>query len=416
MSSQLRPLTNTSAEVLLWQSRLRIAIAALAAGIEVALQQAGVLRGSALQLLACVAGYVLVTAIVTLRIRATGAAPDWLVIVTVAADLLVIFGMTLVAAPAPYYHQILILSFFIVHLTESYFGRGVALAAMVTVAAGYLGLVWIGIGHGARLVWAEELVSVCAFVLAASAFILQYDSVRRRLTRIVALFEAAEEGDLSETYDTAADAHPDAVTQVGRAYNRVRRHLESMVTTDPLTGCVNRRGFEQNLAREVARATRAGSEVSLLALDLDHFKKVNDALGHLAGDEVLRDAGALLRQTVRTGDTVARTGGEEFSILLPDTGGAGAFQLATRICDLFREHRFVVRDKELRITVSVGGISTVPERGYDMAVLLKARADDALYAAKRSGRDRVRTWAPEMSMRPAGEITAELLAAITSRR
>lgn len=406
MTSPPRPLTGTSAEVLLWQSRIRIAIVVLAAGIEVALQQAGILRGSPSQLIAWVAGYVLVTALVAMRIGATGVARDWIVIVTIIADLLVIFGMTLVTAPPGYYHQVLILSFFVVHLTESYFGRGLAVAAMLAVLAGYIGLVSLGISRGARLVWPAELVSASAFALAATAFIVQFDSVHRRLTRIVALFERAEEGDLSETYDAEADMHPDAITQVGRAYNRVRSHLESMVTTDPLTDCLNRRGFDQNLAREMARATRAGSEVALLALDLDHFKAVNDGYGHLAGDDVLREAGALLRQTVRTGDLVARTGGEEFSILLPDTGGNGAFQLATRICDMFRAHRFRVRGKETRITVSIGVIATVPQRDYDTAALLKARADDALYAAKRSGRDRVRTWSAELSLRVSDELPA----------
>lgn len=416
MSSHSRPLAGTSAEVLLWQSRIRIAVVVLAACIEVALQQAGILRGSPSQLIAWVAGYVLVIALVTMRVGASGVARDWVVIVTVVADLLVIFGTTMVAAPPGYYHQVLILSFFVVHLTESYFGRGMAVAAMLAVLAGYLGLVTLGIARGARLVWPAELLSASAFALAASAFILQYDSVHRRLTRIVELFERAEEGDLSETYDAAADLHPDAVTQVGRAYNRVRSHLESMVTTDPLTDCLNRRGFDQNLAREVGRATRAGSEVALLALDLDHFKEVNDGYGHLAGDEVLREAGALLRQAVRTGDAVARTGGEEFSILLPDTRGAGAFQLATRICDMFRLHRFQLRGKEVRITVSIGVIASVPERGYDTAALLKARADDALYAAKRSGRDRVRTWSAELSTRTTGELPAAVRPEPSRRR
>lgn len=415
MSIQSRPLAGAGAEVLLWQNRIRIIVAILVAGIEVALQQAGVLRGSPPQLVACIAAYVVVIALLTLRIRALDAARDWIVLLTVAADLLIIFGTTYIAAPAGSYHQVLILSFFIVHLTESYFGRRVALATMAAVVAGYIGLVYLGIAEGAHLVWPAEIVSAIAFVLAATAFIMQYDSVRRRLTRIVVLFEGAEEGDLSETYDVAADLHPDVVTQVGRAYNRVRGQLENMVTTDPLTDCLNRRGFDQNLAREVARSTRAGSEVALLALDLDHFKEVNDSFGHLAGDEVLREAGALLRQTVRTGDTVARTGGEEFSILLPDTGGIGAFQLATRICDIFRDHRFQVRGKEVHITVSLGVIATVPVRGHDGTALLTARADDALYAAKRSGRDRVRSWSPEMSLRASGEMGLRPLAQ-TARR
>jgi diguanylate cyclase (GGDEF)-like protein len=171
-----------------------------------------------------------------------------------------------------------------------------------------------------------------------------------------------------------------------------------MVLTDPLTGCLNRRGLDQTLAREVARAARTGSEIALLALDLDHFKQVNDTHGHPVGDAVLRDAGALLLRAVRPGDVVARTGGEEFAILMPDTGGSSAFQLATRLCDMVRMRAFVLNGTRVPVTLSIGVIATGLEHDdrpvSEVADELKARADEALYGAKRSGRDRVRTWTP----------------------
>jgi len=277
------------------------------------------------------------------------------------------------------------------------------------VVTGYLYTVHAMIGRGARLIWSEELWSVGVFALAAAVFVLQYGSFRKRLNNIVALFERAEEGDFSQEYDTSADGRPDAITLVGRVYNRVRMQLASMVLTDPLTGCLNRRGFEQSLTREIARASRAGSEMSLLALDLDHFKTINDTRGHVVGDAVLREAGNLLLQTARAGDIVARTGGEEFSILLPDTPGNGAFHLANRLCDRFREHVFRVNNKEIRLTISIGVVSTdgdrplVAERGKNLAEEMKVRADEALYAAKRTGRDRVRAWSEAVSMR-SGEM------------
>jgi diguanylate cyclase (GGDEF)-like protein len=228
-------------------------------------------------------------------------------------------------------------------------------------------------------------------------FIVQYGSFQRRLGRIVELFESAEEGDFSQSYDLAADKRPDAITRVGRAYNRVRLQLASMVLTDPLTGCLNRRGLDQALAREIARSTRAGSELSLLALDLDHFKSVNDSHGHIAGDVVLRDFGALLVQTARAGDMIARTGGEEFTILLPDTDPSGAYRAGVRLCETVRTHPFLVNGKRLHLTISVGVVSAGGARREAAAVNMKERADQALYVAKRGGRDRVRVWNEDMA-------------------
>jgi diguanylate cyclase (GGDEF)-like protein len=232
---------------------------------------------------------------------------------------------------------------------------------------------------------------VLAFWATGSALVLHYGEIQRRLTKIVALFERAEEGDFSQIYDIQNDRFPDAITKVGRAYNRVQIQLAEMVLNDALTGCLNRRGFDQALVREIARATRAGSDLSLLAIDLDHFKKVNDTFGHMGGDCVLREFGALLGQAARAGDMVARTGGEEFSILLPDTGSAGATNLAERLCERIRRHSFLANGKQVGITASIGIVSARPGRG-DSDSNLKLRADEALYAAKHAGRDRVRVW------------------------
>lgn len=403
--------------MLLWQSRVRMIVALLAGGAEFILQQHRILQGNALYLLEGVCGYIAVVTAIALFVQKTGRAPNWAVAVTVVADILFIFGSTLVSSPPYYYDRILIFSFLVLHLTETYFGPEQAAFAAGLVVTGYLYTVHHMIGRGARLIWSEELWSVGVFALAAGIFVAQYGSFRKRLGKIVDLFERVEDGDFTEKYDTSADARPDAITVVGRVYNRVSQQLESMVQTDPLTNCMNRRGFEQSLAREMARSSRAGSELSLLALDLDHFKAINDTRGHVVGDAVLREVGALLQQTARAGDIVSRTGGEEFSILLPDTPGNGAFHFANRLCDTFREHVFRVNNKEIRLTISIGVVSTdgdrplVTERGKNLAEEMKIRADEALYAAKRTGRDRVRAWSEAVSMR-SGEmpkVMAELL-------
>jgi diguanylate cyclase (GGDEF)-like protein len=170
-----------------------------------------------------------------------------------------------------------------------------------------------------------------------------------------------------------------------------------MVLTDPLTGCLNRRGFDQAMTRELARVSRTGGELSLLSIDVDHFKSINDTYGHLAGDVVLRGLAARLQQTARVVDMVARTGGEEFSLLLPDTNLAGAFKAAVRACDLVRSHAFTVNGEPLRLTISVGVASLTSAERSVADTDLKQRADEALYAAKRDGRDRARVWNVELT-------------------
>jgi diguanylate cyclase (GGDEF)-like protein len=387
----------SNGEVLLWQGRVRMAVAICAGGVAFGLARGGILRGDDSWLLRVIVGYILIIGLLDWLIRRTGQAGTLVVAATVLSDLVFIFVSTIASSSAGYYDRILILSFFVLHLTESYFGRKHATMALVAIVTGYLLTIWGMTTQGVQVHWAEEIWSVALFTIAAGAFIMQYGSFHRRLEHIVELFEGAEAGDFMKAYDLKADRTPDSVTRVGRAYNRVRLQLASMVNTDPLTGCLNLRGLDQAMAREVARTTRAGGELSLLALDIDHFKEINDNYGHIAGDVVLREFGGLLAQTARGGDMVARTGGEEFSLLLPDTDASGAFRTAIRLCDTVRSHSFMVNGKRVHVTISVGVVSM--SGGLDDAADLnmKERADQALYAAKRGGRDGVRVWNPAVS-------------------
>ena len=392
MNADLETPERTNAQVLLWQARARVAVAVLLGGFELLLQLSGTLRGSTMWLAGAILGYVGFVQLLAARIRRTGVAGSWIVGATVFADLLFIFVTTLATSPPSSYDRILILSFFVLHLTESFFGRTHATLALLTVIAGYLGVTWYASRRGSAIVGPEELWTIALFATAALMFIGQYGSFQRRLEHVVELFKWAEEGDFTRVYDVRAEKQPGAITRMGRAYNRVRVQLASMVLTDPLTSCLNRRGLDQTLAREMARAARAGSTVSLVALDIDHFKTVDDNFGHIAGDAVLREFGGLLKQTARAGDMVARTGGEEFTILLPDTEAEGALHTAMRICDTVRAHQFMVNGKRLYLTISAGLISMAAVGSDAASTNLKERADEALYAAKRAGRDQVRVW------------------------
>jgi two-component system cell cycle response regulator len=138
------------------------------------------------------------------------------------------------------------------------------------------------------------------------------------------------------------------------------------------------------------RVRRYNTTMSLLLIDLDHFKQVNDTHGHLAGDDVLIEVAALLQRVVRAVDIVARYGGEEFVVVLPETGAAGAEAFAERLRELIEEQCFVEsRGVPIRLTTSIG-VSSFPSFGVDSVEDLLANADQALYRAKSEGRNRVR--------------------------
>lgn len=162
--------------------------------------------------------------------------------------------------------------------------------------------------------------------------------------------------------------------------------LESMAIYDELTKLYNRRYFALRGKEEFARALRHKGALGLLMLDLDRFKRVNDEMGHLFGDAVLQQSGALIRQTVRVTDIAVRYGGEEFLILAPETAGSGLEVLAERLRLAFEKHDYVYEDLSRRVTVSVGGTSIPPYRFESMERLV-AEADKALYEAK-SNRNR----------------------------
>ncbi|MFT3800412.1 MAG: GGDEF domain-containing protein [Burkholderiaceae bacterium] len=181
---------------------------------------------------------------------------------------------------------------------------------------------------------------------------------------------------------------------MGRNYERrflTERALEQASNTDPLTGVANRRAFARMLHREILRAGEQASPLSVLMLDIDRFKSINDAHGHATGDRVIRALADLCRDA--SPERVGRLGGEEFSVLLPDTGSDEAMTMAARLIERVRQAPFELDDGDLvHWTVSIG-VAThradEPLIGDRPDEALLARADAALYSAKQAGRDRI---------------------------
>jgi diguanylate cyclase (GGDEF)-like protein len=175
---------------------------------------------------------------------------------------------------------------------------------------------------------------------------------------------------------------------------KLRESLKNQSICDPLTGLFNRRYMEESLEREFGRAKRNKTSVAIIMMDMDHFKRFNDTFGHQAGDTLLRALGDLLRRTTRGQDIACRYGGEEFALVLTDSSLPGALHR----CEVLRQEV-----KQLSVeyagqllgsaTVSMG-VALYPEHGTAIGDVLRA-SDQALYCAKREGRDRISVWTAE---------------------
>jgi diguanylate cyclase (GGDEF)-like protein len=175
----------------------------------------------------------------------------------------------------------------------------------------------------------------------------------------------------------------------------LHQEMANMATQDGLTGLHNHRSFHERLAAECERVHRHPAPLSLLLLDLDHFKQINDTHGHPVGDAVLRRIAVTLRETIRAIDVAARYGGEEFALILPETDETGAEQIGERIRKEIAHSQFLLGETVILVTVSIG-IATFPRHGRTKEELL-AHADQALYTAKQQGRNRVCLYASPAS-------------------
>lgn len=178
--------------------------------------------------------------------------------------------------------------------------------------------------------------------------------------------------------------HAASAIENARAF---KKH-QKMAFTDPITGLYNHRYFQETLDRELGRAMRYDSPLSLMLLDIDFFKRFNDTYGHQQGDTVLHTLGGLLKEHSRAVDTPARYGGEEFVIILPETARNGALKRADRLREEVSKYPVRLKNEDVTVTVSIG-LANYPEDGITSKRDLIEKADQALYRAKTEGRNRV---------------------------
>jgi diguanylate cyclase (GGDEF)-like protein len=400
----------SNADVLLWQTRYRVGLALLAvigalllrqlagfAPSPVAVAQLGDMGVASLIGIA-VALYIAVVLSLHRHVQRTRRASRALASLMMVGDLLLVFILVFALAPPRSYDRALLVALFALQLTHVYFGRGPALLMLAATGRGYLLLVDLASSSGAMGI----VVVKCGHHARPSSPVVPISSRWCRVTctnasrRLLDMFARAEDGDFTSSYDVAADrGRTPSRTWGGRttACERTCRHRGDR-PAQRLPQSSRLRAAAQVVNFRGPRVRRPSSRSSYI--DLDHFKQVNDTYGHLTGDQVITEAGELLRANARADDIVARTGGEEFAILAPGSGFAGAQHLALRIVEAFRRRTFGEPKARVMVTVSIGVVAdAVADDG--IAEALRARADEALYAAKRSGRNRVVVWTPGLA-------------------
>jgi diguanylate cyclase (GGDEF)-like protein len=377
-------------EALLWQRWVRYA--ALAAMVALALGFGDGARSTMLLPigLTSLAYFLCVAISAELIQRAETVHEHHLPALLVTADVLALALLVRFSGTPVEMSRILMGSILVVQLAVFYFGRRLGAYAALLAGLAYLAAsrVWPTPSQHPAPTLSHLLFTLGVFGLVCGVLVISYGSFRARMNRLRLFCKLVEEGDLTPSFALGVDKRPDDLTLLARSFEAMRSRLAEQIGTDPLTGCLNRRALESRLRAEWRQAKRRSSTVAVLAIDLDHFKEINDTRGHPFGDIVLQEAAGIMKATARDTDAVARIGGDEFVIVLPDTGWQGALTFAERLRRKVDDYDFGASSSAMSITISVG---VALARGTDPVSpeMLLMEADRSLYKAKSGGRNRI---------------------------
>ncbi len=233
-----------------------------------------------------------------------------------------------------------------------------------------------------------SVVNVVVFCLVSGAAIELFGRFRQRIDALRVYCKLGELGESFATIPVEARRAPDDLTALAGSFDAMRTRLAEQIGSDPLTGCANRLTLEKRLLADWRLARRQNTAVAVAAIDIDHFKVINDTRGHPVGDLVLQQVASIMLSAARDTDTVARLGGDEFVILLPDSDAEGAVSFAERLREIVMEFPFGSPGAPLALTISVGVAITAGVAPMEPEQLM-ADADRLLYRAKQDGRNRV---------------------------
>jgi diguanylate cyclase (GGDEF)-like protein len=306
------------------------------------------------------------------------------------ADIAALAGFVYLTSTPQQFHRILLLGFLSMQLGVFYFGRRQGfLAAVLTIAAYVIfALAVPPFVPGARTSAVAVAFNVTLFAMISLVLIYTFGSFRERMDALRMYCKVVERGEGASLPRLGAERWPDELTLLARSFQSMHARLAEQIGSDPLTGCLNRRSLEGRLRSDLRQARRRGSTVAVAAIDLDHFKEINDSRGHPTGDMVLQQVASIMKATARDTDSVARFGGDEFVILLPDTGWQGALTFAERLRRSVDEQPLGPPDTPVHTTISIGVALGKGSDATSADILLK-EADSALYKAKTAGRNRV---------------------------